>query len=226
MQTLKTRDGRTFISHAYLGYSDYSGSSVERANVKIVRDHATHEHYGKYQDIPNNGGTYEPIYLCRSAEPPYLSEWREEPIAPETDCLVFHGAYGTEHVFILDTPDNRDLIDGLEEYPCVDDETVSEIETEWETEAWHSWLRSDLIATLPGGDYDDTNTWIDGLREYVEDLLDDSELFDCYREAMDATNTYPTPEHDEVHVDVRRIRNAFYCAVHARIPEETTESAA
>lgn len=46
----------------------------------------------------------------------------------ETEC------YGYVKAWILDTPENQALLDKLQDYPCFDDEIVSEIETEIEEE--------------------------------------------------------------------------------------------
>ena len=44
------------------------------------------------------------------------------------------GSYNYEKAWLLDTPENRELLNSLFDYPCFDDELVSEIENEIETE--------------------------------------------------------------------------------------------
>lgn len=68
---------------------------------------------------------------------------------------------------------------------------------EWEAEAWESWLKSDLLHSLP-----------EALEELADSLPDDA-LWEAYREAMEETNTYPECEYSGVSVDVERIADAF-----------------
>lgn len=117
------------------------------------------------------------------------------------DCMIANGSYGYKQTWLRDTPANRQLLEGLNQYPCFDDQCVSDVESQWELEAWESWLRCDLMRTLP-----------DGLRE-MADVIEGRDFFEEYRAAMDATNTYPVPEHNGVHVDVDRIKDAFRTAV-------------
>lgn len=88
------------------------------------------------------------------------------------------GAYGSVQAWLLDTPGNRELLDGLEDYPCFDDELVSQIEAEIE----ENYIRdNDDIFRLY------TN-------EYMRDALDllDRRTIDpeIYREAKEQDNAY------------------------------------
>lgn len=107
------------------------------------------------------------------------------------------GAFDMKQLWLPDTPDNQNIIEGLDDYASIDDQVVAEVEGEWEREAWDSWVKSDLLRTL------DVE-----VRDVVEDFHDDL-LWEAYREAMEKTNTYPTPEHTGVHVDVRAIADVF-----------------
>jgi len=44
------------------------------------------------------------------------------------------GGYGYVKAWLLDTPENRELLEGLFDYPCFDDELVSQVEDEIEEE--------------------------------------------------------------------------------------------
>jgi len=106
-------DARYWVSD-YLGYSDYSGSQVERANVATFL-----ERFGDDYVIELHGGhgTFAlAIHLRASAE-----VW---------ECL-----------------------EGLENYPCLDDEALSNLETEAEDEAWKDSVESDFRKDL-GGHFD------------------------------------------------------------------------
>lgn len=128
------------------------------------------------------------------------SEWTPVSPAQDTTLVLTCGNYSSEQAWLLDTPEARETLDALEDYPAIDDGAISEIEMEWEQEAWTSWLRSDLIRAMRKIDED--------FAEQAENL-DDAILFQAYRDAMDSTNTYPEAEYSGVYVDVDRILSAF-----------------
>lgn len=120
------------------------------------------------------------------------------------DVLVRHGGHGYRQAWLLDTPENRELVEGLErDYPLLDEEEHSKVEMDWEEEAWKGWLCSELLHTMGGSR--------PALRCLAEDVDEGvgGVLWDCYRSAMEETNTYPTPEYSGVHVDTRRIQDSF-----------------
>lgn len=123
------------------------------------------------------------------------------------DCRIKFGAYYSRQAWLLDTEENRELVEGLvRDYPLIDEEEMSRVEMEWEEEAWTIWLQDDLNATLP-----------DELGEVIGDEIDSGEQWDLYRRAMDMTNTYPAPEYSNVHVDVDRIKDTYAQLVLARL---------
>jgi len=212
-RTFKTRDGRTFISHDYLCFSDYSGCAVERANVKVLSEDknlAT----GSYRDIPEDGGPYE---ATRYDRPTHTHV--EDLIEPDVDGIVFYGGHGTEQLYLLDTPENREAIDALDGYPAVSDEAVSDLETEIEDEAWDNWLRDDLLRTLPDELDDNAPENALTLREHADSMSGD--LRACFHEACEATGTYPEVETGgNLYVDIDRIREAFQAAIETRITDK------
>lgn len=125
--------------------------------------------------------------------------WLEEHY-PD-DCVTYCGSHGYRQVWLPDTEAFRELLSGLDHYPLFDDESHSEIEAQWELEAWDGWLRSDLLRSL------------DELTRSMASAMEDGELFQCYLYATDSTNTYPVCEESGVHVDVKRIQDAFAAAV-------------
>jgi hypothetical protein len=91
------------------------------------------------------------------------------------------------------------LIEGLErDYPLISEEEHSRVELEWEQEMWSSWLKDDLVRALP-----------DELSEIVEDDLDDGELYQLYRNAMEQENEYPIFEQSGCTVRRDRIQDTF-----------------
>jgi hypothetical protein len=106
------------VGHRYLSGSDYSGGVLIRANIACVRD-----------------------LLAKN---------------PDAPIVFAHGGYGTEAVvFLLDreAPEEQisplvELLCGLEDYPSVDDEKLSELEEEDAAETWESWARKDFERAL------------------------------------------------------------------------------
>lgn len=183
-QETLTIEGVKYESDDSLVFGDYGGAgSVGKANIKVLQE--------QFPDFIDMGMDYEAIERG----------WKEvdqfDPANPPI-LIMAYGGYGSEQAWLLsDNEEVQDILRGLADYPAIDDEAISEIEMEWESEAWESWLRSDLMKTLP-----------EELEEAADELPDE-ELFEAYRQAMDETNTYPTPEYNGVHVDVDRISGAF-----------------
>lgn len=125
----------------------------------------------------------------------------------EEDYMTITGPYHEKQLWLLDTEENRKLIKKLEEqYPLYDEEMHSLVETEWEGESWESYVKNDLLRGLP-----------DELGEVITDDLDDDDLFQIYRDAMEKTNTYPVMEYSSCSVDVERIQETFTQLVLERI---------
>ncbi len=122
------------------------------------------------------------------------------------DSFVRHGDYYSRRLWLPDNEEMREIIKGLEEnYPLYDEEMHSEVEMEWQQEAWDLWLEDDLVRTLP-----------EELREWVELISEDDHhtmLWLAYQQAMEKTNTYPEAEYSGVYVDVDRIKDAFASAL-------------
>lgn len=112
--------------------------------------------------------------------------------AYQEEVFVRYGGYYSIQAWLPDNAENREIFEALDDYPCFDDELVSEVEME--ASAWESWLQSDLVRTLP---------------EFLQDASKTVDLWSAYRNAMDSTNTYPVAEYSGVSVDVDRIQDAF-----------------
>jgi hypothetical protein len=195
MDEKRTTDGRNWISCDVFVVGDYGGAgSVGAANIKTL--------------ISDNEKTYEQISMSDWERGDELtrdsvsghSVWT--PVCPDdsTTLVITYGNYSSQQAWLLDTPHNREIINSLSDYPVIDDEEIGFVEMEWETEAWESWVRSDLIRAVGKVDSD--------LQDIACDM-EDSDLFEAYRAAMEETNTYPTAEYNGVHIDVDRISDAF-----------------
>lgn len=135
------RDQELFLISNLLSGSDYSGSSVERANFRAFLE--------SFRDVPG-----------------IVEMWGG------------HGTYAiairldVHHAEILET------LERLEDYPVVDDDTLSELEMEMDSEAWESWARADFrreVCARFGVD--------------ISEVSDD-DVFRVFSSACDATSTY------------------------------------
>jgi hypothetical protein len=106
------------------------------------------------------------------------------------------GGYGTQQLWLPDTEENRELLQGLlDDYPVVDDSEVSAVEYQMEQESYSNWIRDDLARPLPHI-----------LHEYVDSLDNDWEL---YWEAREASNEYPVFESGGLFIRSERIAPQF-----------------
>ena len=206
MTDTATINGTTYLTHSSLTTGDYGGAgSVGVANlrtlVSIVEELAKDDDAPITTEVHHVSGSH----WQRATEDRAWSD--DDPI--ESAVVIVCYPYGGQQAWVReDVEDLAECIACLEDYPLLDDEEHSAVETEWETEAWESWLQSDLIATLD-----------DETREIVEDALTsenvglglaaEEALWEAYRAAMESENEYPVPEYSGVHVDVSRIADAF-----------------
>lgn len=86
------------------------------------------------------------------------------------------GSYGYIKAWLLGTPENEELLNSLEDYPCFDDELVSEIEREIEDQYLDD-CRQDLHKLLSYNDILQDVLFIDFDRE-------------CYEKAKELSNEY------------------------------------
>lgn len=181
---------KTYYTHDCLTYGSYSGAgSIGAANIESMWDTIKEKEIG-YSDC-----SFEAMTLMSKGVEPY----RGSPLylAP---VLEAYGMYNSKQLFVReDCAPLMDLLKKLEDYPCLDEDKLSEIEAERESEAWDNWLCSDLCGFLDPDLYD----------AYSEGYLDGNVLFELYRKAMDETNTYPIQTYDGIEVELDRIADTF-----------------
>jgi hypothetical protein len=132
-----------WLEHKYCCFSDYSGGSVERSNVK------------------------------------WLLEMCEKEKLGDEDYLHIYGEYGTQTILLRGSIESEDIIEaveGLESYPIIDEDLMSEIENAAQDEAWESWAETDF-------------------RREIEKragcaIAEDFDLYDFFRKAMEGANEY------------------------------------
>lgn len=189
---------RRYVSPSACSFGDYGGAgSVGLANIRsIVADAGEGVHTASYNDFHRAADEESRAY-----ESDETAEIRAL-VAGEEPPTVFHltGDYSSETVYILEDSElGESALAALADYSALDDEGVSSIEMEWESEAWDSWMRRDL----------ERAAWPDDEEPAGYDAMSDSDKFEAYRHAMDACNEYPEPEHNGVYVRVDRIAATY-----------------
>lgn len=214
MDRITFSDGRTYVTHDALTCGDYGGAgSVGVANIRSVLAEfgGRVEDWGYSELYAEGEGRESRLVRVNTGEGPldYRHEWQHRTPDPEAVCLHVTGVYGSETIYLLEGNEDCDeTLAALENYCLLDEQVHSEVEMEWEDEAWKSWLRSDLIGTLSDEPDDDEPEDYPTLREWA-DGQEDGVLWEACLAATEKCNEYPTPEYDGVHVDVDEIAEAF-----------------
>jgi hypothetical protein len=134
----------------------------------------------------------------------------------EAECdeaVIRHGYYSFRQLWLPATPHWQEVVEKLEEnYPLYDDESHSEVESEWEEEAWRDFGRKDLLRGL-------AKAMGDELEEIAEGDLSEDDLWECYRGAMEETNNYPAYENSGTCLPIGRIQEAFNRLIVAKLEE-------
>ena len=122
-----TETGELYFYVPCASGSDYSGSTVESANAKCVEDE-----FGEHEWV-------HPVY---------------------GDHGTYAIAIGLTGLLTCDDDTFDELcevIEGLADYPVIDEDKLHEVEAENTDEAWNSWVRGDFVRALEkecGDDYD------------------------------------------------------------------------
>lgn len=168
----------------------------------VTCDALSHGDYGGY----GSHGVANVRDLPAHAEHP--DWWPDDADHTDTD----RGGYGGVTAWCLDTHANRELLRGLvDDYPALDDVTVSAVESEWEDEALRDYGLTDIGRELGrhyGGAWRDA--WDDLPSGWADDAPDGRTdatptQLDVYALARELTNTYPTPEYSGVCLHVDRL---------------------
>jgi len=144
-----TETGDLYFYVPYATGSDYSGSTVEASNAKCIKDE-----FGENDWV-------HPVY----------------------------GGYNTYAVAIgltgLLTCDDDDtfnelceVIEGLEDYPVIDEEALWELESENSDEAWNTWCRDDFVRALES-EFEVKFEWPDDseFRVFFEDQREKADVY-------------------------------------------------
>jgi hypothetical protein len=92
-----------------------------------------------------------------------------------------------------DNPEIKEVLDALESYPALDDEAVSEIESEWETEAM-----KDIVHSLCNHI---------SLEDYIPDFEPDSDIISTLAlEGIDKLNLHWYHENTSAYLDYKEVQ--------------------
>jgi hypothetical protein len=92
-----------------------------------------------------------------------------------------YGDYNSHDLaFSIDLTDEDILeaLEALEDYPCVDDEELGQLEIDGQDESWGNWAKHDFIREL------------EKFFEIEFDHTDDDEIYMLFQEGCDKSNTY------------------------------------
>lgn len=161
-----------FVTCDFLEYGDYDNScAVERANVKVLFEDS---HYAQ---------TFERVWCDKIRLGIYGSDrvWSEYKPDAETTMIVVEYNYSGVNVFIKNDEHADDILRRLQDYPCLDDEAVTEIEHELEMEAWSNWIESDIGRALSKLSEETGEKW---------QAMESSDCMDLYQKAKERGNEY------------------------------------
>lgn len=189
--------GIEYKTHSALDFGDYGGfEAVGLANIRYI--------IGEHKDSVYQVSDQTLQHASENAPYGLGKEALEDIQRDKPEVLDTYGSYSYRQVWIRADLANE-YLEQLDNYPCLDDGLVSQIEMEWEQEAWESWLKSDLLRTLP-----------EELQDKAEELSDEV-LWAAYQQAMEEMNEYPVTENSSVSVRVETIAEAFKFAVLEKI---------
>jgi hypothetical protein len=160
-----------FITSNYWTGSDYSGALVEKCNAETFL-----EDYGDAEGVYRVYGGYSTL-----------------SVAIQLSYLLQDDIDGLTH-----KDDMLDVLRGLSSYPLIDDEKLSNMESDLEYEYVTSDFKWDFYGEFKS--------------QYNIDIIDDSKekAWDLYRELSERANEYPTFETNSYpYIDWERIVKAY-----------------
>lgn len=129
-------------------------------------------------------------------------------------AFVERGAYSSRQLWLPDDEANREICRHLtEEYPVWDEETHSDVECEWEHDAWTQYGYDDLLRDMRDDEYE-------VMADAVADL-DSGPQWWLYRGAMDRANRYPTYEYNGASLPTDEIVGDFVDLAARHIADNT-----
>ena len=162
METYTDTYGNHWSTDSCLTFGPYGGGgSVACANLRWI------ERQRNISVMPS-----QRVRLCGK----HISFGHYDDDFSDYDVVMVPGAFGGRTAFINMAGDLRENMDALSDYPVFNEELVSQVELEWEEQAWPDTLRL-LMDAAP----------TDALHNYFSRRTDQfgDMLFQAYRDAMD-----------------------------------------
>lgn len=112
------------------------------------------------------------------------------------DVYSGYGGYAVAiRLDVLDSnPEIKEALDGLEGYPVIDEEDLSQLEWDKSKEAWDDWVRRDAVREVQKDPF---------LEEW--DPEDDDEFYLDFTGAAEEAGVYWEPEGQDMRIDVDRV---------------------
>lgn len=156
----------------------YTGDEVLSDVKNILYGEFKPDNDGLYLEVPHT--TYSDYSGCtieRANCDEFMSQFGNLPGVWE-----LYGGFGTRGIVISlalyeSNEEIKGVIDGLEDYPLINDEALCELETKIEGESWDSWVKDDLKRALD--------------KASIEYPDDDDQLHDLFNAAAECANEYP-----------------------------------
>lgn len=142
-----TETNELYFYVPYASGSDYSGSTVERANAKCIEDD-----FGKNEWV-------HPVYGGHGTYAVAIS------LTGLLNC--------DDDTF----DELCSILEGLVDYSCIDDEALSFLEMELSDEAWNNWVKADFENALEDKFKDYTFNWPDNLRSFFEEKREQTNVY-------------------------------------------------
>lgn len=141
----------------YTTYGDYVGSLVERSNFNVICD--------DFKEILNVRGLYTVSGYYWSHAILLDLNWLSESVCNEEspDYVIAESL--------------REILEGLQNYPLIDEDDYSQLCVKIEDEDWESFIKHDLIKALAENGIDASD-------------MEDEALYTQYRDVCEAINEY------------------------------------
>lgn len=170
---------RNFFVPDYLTYGDYSGSSVEKANLRafMAEFESVPGVLSLYGDFGSRGVAIREDALNMECEEIYEDTGDSVP-SHECECEARHAAA------------MREFLDALDDYPVADEDTLSEVEMEDEHECWTNYGRRDFQCALAA----EAGKLAGEIGADGVLAVDDDKLDELFRTLSKRANVYPEHE--------------------------------
>lgn len=187
----------------------YVPNEEDEAQLYVMPDYLSGGDYGNTGAL---GASNYRVFLYEFAGIGYS----DDTVGDVTDCEVDPDVYLPEDGIIersyghggyaiairldvwLRRPDIRECINGLDNYPLIDDEDSSFVEMEWANENWDNWTKDDFVKALQKR-----------FGEFELNELGESELRSYFEDWRESANEYWECEggHGSMYVDLNRVVN-------------------